>query len=1133
MFHSLARFTVRHKYWVIGFWLVLAGLMAAFAPKLADVGVANQTSFLPTDAPSLRAQKVLEHYFPEMASGGDLLLVLYDPKGLDDADRAYAKALTAWLTSPEAPPQVAAVTSVDNHPEMKPLLVSKDGQVMLLQIDLSSKPYSDASNEAVRKIRAHIHATRPVGLTADLTGQAAIGYDLMDNILKSVDKTTLATILLVVVVLLLVYRSPVAAAVPLLTIGSAYLVTRGVLGYLAQAGMKLSSMIDAFLVVLIFGVGTDYALFLISRYREEVARRPNHEREAADIETIVKIGPVITASAATVIIGTLGMMVARFEMTRTEGPAMAIGIALALLASLTLTPALLSAFGAHLFWPFHRAIRDRQTEHRSPFWERLAAAITRRPGVWAVVVTALLLLPYLALPRMVRSFDILGELPKTTEARAGFDILRAHFDEGELMPVVVVLTGGHDLQQPEGLARLHAITAALQQVNGVDRVRSVVQPTAGEQPDLEKRLLAAGQVRELAAGLQKGMAQMNAAALTSPGSDPTAMLKPVKDYLGDLSSAFPQVKNDPAYRQAQQALDDLQQQLATAEEALQVSNQLKMLAGQIGQMATAGTPSTGAGQATTGDGLTVLQDYLQELAAAYPEVQQDEGFRQAENALQVLAQAQKQAQQMQQVSGQLVFLAAQMSAFAQALSTPEALAAPPQEGQPTPADQVALLGAYLQELARAYPEVQQQPAFTDAENRLQAVQTALAQMQQAQADGKALPAQQMQQAVAALHEEVSALAQDLQTLAQAYAGRAMPLASRALMQSPLAKQQRAALTHTLTDLQAGLQALARRFEGRDARLLPKSLLPLMAQQGGDPTAQLQHSVHRLAEALNRLADALPPDAYFLPAALLEQQPEAGRLLETFLSADRTAAQVQVLLKGDPYGEEALETVRRIETVAAQAAARQELQAHVAGPTVQIYDIRQTVNQDFPRVMAVVTVGVLLVFVLLLGSLVAPLYLVATVLLSYGTTMGLVTLIFQDWLKQGGVNYAIPIVIFTLLIALGADYNIFLTSRIWEEAEKRGDVRTGVRVASAYTGGVITSAGIILAGTFAALMVSTLQSLFQIGAAVALGVLVDTFIVRSALVPAIAALVGRWNWWPAKHPIGHGGFFRWLAERLQR
>lgn len=379
MFEGLARFTIRHKYSVIGFWILVAAFMVLFAPRLSKVGVANETAFLPSDAPSMIAQDVLATHFPDLASGGDLLMVLYDPQGLNAADRDYAKRLVHWLTSAQAPRTVAQVTSVVDHPEMAPLLVSRDGQVMLIQIDLDAEPYSDAANQAVDQIRAYIHTAHPKGLTVAVTGQAAIGRDLIANILKSVDKTTWATIVLVIVILLLVYRSPVAASVPLVSIGAAYLVTRGVLGYLAQAGMKISSMVDAFIVVLIFGVGTDYALFLISRYREEIARRPHHDREAADRETVVKIGPVLTASATTVIIGTLGMMVARFEMTRTQGPAMAIGVALALLAALTLTPALLSALGAHLFWPFHREIRDTQKEHRSPFWEKVAQVITARP----------------------------------------------------------------------------------------------------------------------------------------------------------------------------------------------------------------------------------------------------------------------------------------------------------------------------------------------------------------------------------------------------------------------------------------------------------------------------------------------------------------------------------------------------------------------------------------------------------------------------------------------------------------------------------------------------------------------------------------------------------------------------------
>ena len=104
--------------------------------------------------------------------------------------------------------------------------------------------------------------------------------------------------------------------------------------------------------------------------------------------------------------------------------------------------------------------------------------------------------------------------------------------------------------------------------------------------------------------------------------------------------------------------------------------------------------------------------------------------------------------------------------------------------------------------------------------------------------------------------------------------------------------------------------------------------------------------------------------------------------------------------------------------------------------------------------------------------------------------------------------------FVLLVALGADYNIFLMSRVREEAAGR-TTREGIRIASAYTGGIITSCGIILAGTFAAMMVAPIQMLFQIGFAVAVGVLLDTFVIRAVLVPAIAAALGEWNWWPSK------------------
>jgi RND superfamily putative drug exporter len=138
--------------------------------------------------------------------------------------------------------------------------------------------------------------------------------------------------------------------------------------------------------------------------------------------------------------------------------------------------------------------------------------------------------------------------------------------------------------------------------------------------------------------------------------------------------------------------------------------------------------------------------------------------------------------------------------------------------------------------------------------------------------------------------------------------------------------------------------------------------------------------------------------------------------------------------------------------------------------------------------------------------------VVTVLLSYATSLSVSALILQHVFGQAGINYFIPLIVFVLLVALGSDYNIFLMSRVREESSTR-DLRSGIRIASARTGTVITSAGLILAGTFGALVTSPLQLLFQAGLAVALGVLVDTFIVRSILVPAITAFIGEWAWWP--------------------
>ncbi len=234
-----------------------------------------------------------------------------------------------------------------------------------------------------------------------------------------------------------------------------------------------------------------------------------------------------------------------------------------------------------------------------------------------------------------------------------------------------------------------------------------------------------------------------------------------------------------------------------------------------------------------------------------------------------------------------------------------------------------------------------------------------------------------------------------------------------------------------------------------------------------------------------------------------------------MSRDRSATRFYVTNANDPYSGGAFAIVRDTQDVLAAGAPAfgASAAATLGGPTAQFADVQDTLSSDFNRVGIITVMGILVVLMLLLRSIVAPLYLVATVLVSYGSAVGLSAFLFQDVMGHPGVSFYLPLMVFVLLVALGSDYNIFLMSRVREESEHR-PLKDGIRIASGHTGAVITSAGLILAGTFGSMATAPLIVLFQVGVAVAIGVLIDTFVVRSILVPAITTLAGDRAWWPS-------------------
>lgn len=275
------------------------------------------------------------------------------------------------------------------------------------------------------------------------------------------------------------------------------------------------------------------------------------------------------------------------------------------------------------------------------------------------------------------------------------------------------------------------------------------------------------------------------------------------------------------------------------------------------------------------------------------------------------------------------------------------------------------------------------------------------------------------------------------------------------------------------------------------------------------------------EGQELLAEGLPAGAAAPTQVIVRDRGEAGAVRAALDEVDGVVdvgdvetgppgARFDVTLEADPYGEEAFDIIPALRDVARDAAAGEVL---VGGPTAEEFDVRESTARDTALILPLTLIVVLVILAVLLRSVLLPLLLIGTVVASFAAALGLGVFLFESVLGFPGIDPALPLYAFVFLVALGIDYNIFLMARVREEARVNGTPRGMIR-GLAVTGGVITSAGIVLAGTFVMLAVLPLYTLTEIGLVIALGVLLDTFLVRSVLVPALVLDVGKRVWWPS-------------------
>ena len=467
MFARLGRTVVRHPWRVIAVWVVVAVGLVVFAPKLGDITETDQTAFLPDTYESAQAQAIADRAFPQTTGLTALVVVKrQDGAQLTAADSDLVARIADGLAAAKIDRIASATTSAQS--------VSDNKQVQLINISMTGSQQDPASLEAVKPLREAL-AKQLDGsdLKAGVTGDAAIGYDTNEKFLRAEQVVGLATVGLIIVLMLVMFRSPIAALLPVVTVALVSVIAQSVIGLAGKTfDFEIGQEVPILLTVVLYGIGTDYILFLLFRYRERLRR--GDESKDAVVTAVHRVGEAIASAAGAVIVAFSALALSSFASFKTMGPSLAIAVACMLVAALTLIPAVVSLVGPRVFWPS----KSHRKEPKGSLFAWVGGHVAARPA--AVAVGAVVLLGAMAAGavQVKQSYESIGSPEPGTSAATWFDEMRTGFPPGVTAPTTIYVrsTGGAALDT----TALATYTDALAKVDGVGQVQPLGADDAGK-----------------------------------------------------------------------------------------------------------------------------------------------------------------------------------------------------------------------------------------------------------------------------------------------------------------------------------------------------------------------------------------------------------------------------------------------------------------------------------------------------------------------------------------------------------------------------------------------------------------------------------------------------------------------------
>src|SRR5215471_16507054 len=463
LFAWLGRAVVRHPWRVIALWVIAAAAVILTSPGLPTT--TNESSFLPKDYESIRAMDLQDKAFPQAGHVTSAAAII-----------VFSRADGAKLTAADSA-KVATITKTLNADHIRNIVSVTAGPASsnhLVQTAMVAMPNSvvngsgDASDNAVKALRADIKPlVAGTALAEGVTGQAAQNLDSQQSFNRADQIVLLATLALILILLLIIFRSPIIALLPLIVIALVSQVATGLIATVNKAlNLNTDSSISTILIVVLFGIGTDYILFLMFRYRERLRR--GEDRKQAMVSAVTRVGEVISSAAGVVIFAFLALVLSTVSVLRSLGPALAIAVAVTLVAGLTLVPAVVSLLGPKVFWPS----KSWQREPRTARFGAIGNALGRRPALFAAVSGLVLVALAIGAFGFKPTFDLSSAgIPASAESQRALVTLEKGLPPGATDPTDVFL---HSSSGPLSVSQLAGYGTALKTLHGVGSVAAPV-----------------------------------------------------------------------------------------------------------------------------------------------------------------------------------------------------------------------------------------------------------------------------------------------------------------------------------------------------------------------------------------------------------------------------------------------------------------------------------------------------------------------------------------------------------------------------------------------------------------------------------------------------------------------------------